>query len=128
MIRKSLLCTSIRAMTFFEASKVRSAFSIIHMSRLFICFLIGVTAKTMPKKEVSKTAVWRCPICTYDNEDSMSECDICGVLRNPLVKNNIKTDNVAGITACPFTSLSIFFIVILIFFSFSSVFFILPGN
>lgn len=69
----------------------------------------------MPKKEVSKTVVWRCPICTYDNEDSMSECDICGVLRNPLVKTNIKTDNVAGITACPFTSLSIFCIVISIF-------------
>ncbi|CAA2980666.1 HBS1 isoform X1 [Olea europaea subsp. europaea] len=39
-----------------------------------------------PKQEVIKAGVWRCPICTYDNEDSMSECDICGVLRNPLVK------------------------------------------
>ncbi|XP_057812350.1 uncharacterized protein LOC131026496 isoform X5 [Salvia miltiorrhiza] len=55
----------------------------------------GLTAKTMPTKEVSETKVWRCPICTYDNEDSMSACDICGVLRNPLVKSNIKTDNVA---------------------------------
>lgn len=55
-----------------------------------------VAAKTMPTKEASKTVVWRCPICTYDNEDSMSACDICGVLRNPLVKTNIKTENVAA--------------------------------
>lgn len=63
-------------------------------------FLIGVAAKTMPTKEDSKTAVWQCPICTYDNEDSISACDICGVLRYPLVKTNIKADNDAGITAC----------------------------
>lgn len=57
----------------------------------------GMAAKTMPAKEVSTTAaVWRCPICTYDNEESMSACDICGVLRNPLVKTNIKIDNVAA--------------------------------
>lgn len=68
----------------------------------------------MPKKEVIKTEVWRCPICTYDNEDTMSECDICGVLRNPLIKANIKTDNIAGITACPCTSLPIFCIVIFV--------------
>ncbi|KAH6755565.1 Translation elongation factor EF1A/initiation factor IF2gamma family protein [Perilla frutescens var. hirtella] len=55
-----------------------------------------MATKTMPAKEASTTtAVWRCPICTYDNEDSMSACDICGVLRNPLVKTNIKTDNIA---------------------------------
>lgn len=56
----------------------------------------GVPAKTMPTKEASKTVVWGCPICTYDNEDSMSACDICGVLRNPLVKTNIRIDNVAA--------------------------------
>ncbi|KAL8530126.1 hypothetical protein ACS0TY_007273 [Phlomoides rotata] len=55
----------------------------------------GTAAETMPKKEASKTGVWRCPICTYDNEDNMSACDICGVLRNPLVKVNAKNDDAA---------------------------------
>ncbi|XP_057812347.1 uncharacterized protein LOC131026496 isoform X2 [Salvia miltiorrhiza] len=67
----------------------------------------GLTAKTMPTKEVSETKVWRCPICTYDNEDSMSACDICGVLRNPLVKSNIKTDNVAVGGMCKDSGVSV---------------------
>ncbi|XAR71174.1 Protein-synthesizing GTPase [Bertholletia excelsa] len=37
-----------------------------------------------------RPGVWRCPICTFDNEESMSACDICGVLRNPLV--NVRSD------------------------------------
>ncbi|EPS59201.1 hypothetical protein M569_15609, partial [Genlisea aurea] len=41
--------------------------------------------------------VWRCPICTYDNEDSFSACDICGVLRNPLVKANDRSESAGGI-------------------------------
>lgn len=72
----------------------------MHTLCLFIGFVIGKAAETMPKKEASKTGVWRCPICTYDNEDSMSACDICGVLRNPLVKVNAKSDNAAGISLC----------------------------
>ncbi|KAG6423951.1 hypothetical protein SASPL_114359 [Salvia splendens] len=50
----------------------------------------------MPAKEVGTAKVWRCPICTYDNEDSMSACDICGILRNPLVKSNIQINDVAA--------------------------------
>ncbi|KAK6123162.1 hypothetical protein DH2020_043110 [Rehmannia glutinosa] len=46
----------------------------------------------MAKQQTGKTDVWRCPICTYDNEDSMSACEICGVLRHPLVKVNTKSD------------------------------------
>lgn len=38
------------------------------------------------KPEASKPGIWRCSICTYDNDDCMSVCDICGVLRTPLVK------------------------------------------
>ncbi|KAL8057356.1 hypothetical protein ABFS82_04G180300 [Erythranthe guttata] len=49
-------------------------------------------SETMAKLEADKSGVWRCPICTYDNEDSMSACDICGVLRNPLVKAIAKMD------------------------------------
>lgn len=30
-----------------------------------------------------KPGLWRCSICTYDNDDSMTYCDICGVLRYP---------------------------------------------
>ncbi|XP_073028323.1 uncharacterized protein [Primulina eburnea] len=40
------------------------------------------------KQELLRTEVWHCPICTFDNEDSMSSCYICGVLRNPLRKIN----------------------------------------
>ncbi|KAL3618115.1 hypothetical protein CASFOL_038436 [Castilleja foliolosa] len=57
----------------------------------------GTTSKTMVKQEIVKTGVWGCPICTYDNEDSMSACEICGVLRHPLVKVIAKTDAVGGI-------------------------------
>ncbi|KAL8099725.1 hypothetical protein AgCh_032111 [Apium graveolens] len=44
------------------------------------------------------SAVWRCPICTYDNEEDMPCCDICGVFRNPLVKSG---DN-SNVTPVPF--------------------------
>ncbi|XP_052209418.1 uncharacterized protein LOC127812900 isoform X2 [Diospyros lotus] len=37
------------------------------------------------EQETLRPGVWRCPICTFDNEETMSACDICGVLRNPLV-------------------------------------------
>ena len=36
-------------------------------------------AKSQQKK---KANVWKCSICTYDNEDELSYCDICGVIRN----------------------------------------------
>ncbi|XP_008466320.2 uncharacterized protein LOC103503765 isoform X3 [Cucumis melo] len=42
------------------------------------------------KEEPKGHKLWRCSICTYDNEDSFSACDICGVLRIPL-DNNINT-------------------------------------
>ncbi|XVE97236.1 hypothetical protein REPUB_Repub03eG0003800 [Reevesia pubescens] len=38
------------------------------------------------EQETIKQGVWRCSICTYDNDETMSSCDICGVLRSPLVK------------------------------------------
>ncbi|KAK4426966.1 HBS1-like protein [Sesamum alatum] len=56
----------------------------------------GIAPETKAKQEANRTGVWRCPICTYDNEDSMPACDICGVLRNPLVKVNIKSDTAAA--------------------------------
>ncbi|PQM38352.1 HBS1-like protein isoform X2 [Prunus yedoensis var. nudiflora] len=51
--------------------------------------VIALTGKVLESKwETERPEVWRCSICTYDNEGSMSACDICGVLRNPVVKSN----------------------------------------
>ncbi|KAM7513672.1 hypothetical protein LguiA_003255 [Lonicera macranthoides] len=51
-----------------------------------------------PKQETIKPGVWHCPICTFDNDESMSACEICGVLRNPLVKScsNNNTNTAGG--------------------------------
>ncbi|KAE8735190.1 Translation elongation factor EF1A/initiation factor IF2gamma family protein isoform 4 [Hibiscus syriacus] len=43
-------------------------------------------AETPPEQETIKRSVWHCAVCTYDDE-TMSSCDICGVLRGPLLKN-----------------------------------------
>ncbi|XP_076893046.1 uncharacterized protein LOC143544963 isoform X1 [Bidens hawaiensis] len=48
----------------------------------------SVEVKPEIRQEVIQQNVWRCPICTFDNEEYMSSCDICGVLRNPLVRSN----------------------------------------
>lgn len=59
-------------------------------------FLLTVVVPEKNKvEEQSKAAVWGCPICTYDNDECMSACEICGVLRNPLVKrtNTSNTDS-----------------------------------
>ncbi|KAF3628021.1 putative HBS1-like protein-like isoform X2 [Capsicum annuum] len=57
----------------------------------------GAPPETRSKQESVKAGVWRCPICTFDNEDTMNVCDICGVLRNPLVKNRVSSkENAVG--------------------------------
>ncbi|KAK8976298.1 hypothetical protein V6N11_007785 [Hibiscus sabdariffa] len=43
--------------------------------------------ETPLKQQTIKHSVWRCSICTYDNDETMSSCDICGVLRGPFLKN-----------------------------------------
>ncbi|KAK6915884.1 Translation elongation factor EFTu/EF1A, C-terminal [Dillenia turbinata] len=50
-------------------------------------------------QETIKTGLWRCPICTFDNDDDLFACDICGVLRNPLItrSNNTGKETVDGI-------------------------------
>lgn len=50
----------------------------------------GAVPVISKSQETSRVAVWRCPICTFDNDDELVACDICGVLRNPLVKNYSK--------------------------------------
>ena len=52
---------------------------------------------TVTKQEIVQQNVWRCPICTYDNEEYMSACDICGVLRNPLIKSSNNGQSSTGI-------------------------------
>ncbi|XP_011044994.1 PREDICTED: elongation factor 1-alpha isoform X3 [Populus euphratica] len=41
-----------------------------------------------PKHETAKyndkVRLWRCAICNYDNDESMTACDICEVIRNPV--------------------------------------------
>ncbi|CAH1429919.1 unnamed protein product [Lactuca virosa] len=58
------------------------------------------------KEEIVQKNVWSCPICTYDNEEYMSSCDICGVLRNPLIKssNNGQSSTVVPNLEKPSTS------------------------
>ncbi|EOY29196.1 Translation elongation factor EF1A/initiation factor IF2gamma family protein isoform 2 [Theobroma cacao] len=44
--------------------------------------------ETPSEEETINHGVWRCSICTYDNDATLSACDICGVLRSPLVNNS----------------------------------------
>lgn len=52
------------------------------------CTQENVVLEAKEKSESTIVGVWRCPICTFDNDDSLSSCDICGVLRNPLIKDS----------------------------------------
>lgn len=45
------------------------------------------------KKEVSKLPVWRCSICTYENDEKLTYCEICGVIPVSSVKR--KNENLA---------------------------------
>lgn len=47
----------------------------------------GVEQPDTKKETIKPPGVWSCSICTYDNDESMTCCDICGVLRHPLVIN-----------------------------------------
>ncbi|KAL2896811.1 HBS1-like protein [Bienertia sinuspersici] len=40
-------------------------------------------AEALVNQNTVKLGLWRCSICTYDNDESMTCCDICGVLRVP---------------------------------------------
>lgn len=60
----------------------------------FICVTVEAPE---PKKKTSsdKVRVWSCPICTYDNDESMTACDICGVIRSS-VPGKFKDDKGTG--------------------------------
>ncbi|KAG6706276.1 hypothetical protein I3843_07G209500 [Carya illinoinensis] len=44
------------------------------------------------KKETINCGIWRCSVCTYDNDESLSACDICGVLRNASINSGTNSD------------------------------------
>lgn len=66
----------------------------------FVCnlldFISAIGEVPEPKQELNRPAQWRCAICTYDNDEDMSACDICGVIRNPTAGNYINSDKRTG--------------------------------
>ncbi|KAG8656763.1 HBS1-like protein isoform X3 [Manihot esculenta] len=60
-----------------------------------------------PKQELNRPAQWRCAICTYDNDEDMSACDICGVIRNPTAGNYINSDKRTADNMCKDSGISI---------------------
>ena len=67
-----------------------------HLNKSGIYFAaIGEAVET--NQETVRRGIWRCSICTFDNDESMSACDICGVLRYPLVNIHNNNDTKTGI-------------------------------
>ncbi|KAK9105796.1 hypothetical protein Scep_022640 [Stephania cephalantha] len=48
------------------------------------------------KHAVTKAGLWRCPMCTFDNESCEVACEICGVFRYPAVDICSKDDEDTG--------------------------------
>ncbi|KAG2335088.1 hypothetical protein Bca52824_006268 [Brassica carinata] len=47
-----------------------------------------------PKEvEIEQQGIWRCAICTYDNDERMLVCEICGVIRHPVAGGGNQTVN-----------------------------------
>ncbi|XP_068654183.1 uncharacterized protein [Aristolochia californica] len=42
---------------------------------------------------MSRPGVWRCSICTYDNEERLASCDICGAIRDTSVTIHDSADD-----------------------------------
>lgn len=61
----------------------------------FTVLLTGEAVQT--NQETLCHGLWRCSICTFDNDESLSACDICGVLRNPLVNIHKNSETKTGI-------------------------------
>lgn len=65
---------------------------------LCCCGLIDLfcmnSAEEAEHKEVE--IAWRCGICTYDNDESMNACDICGAIRHPVAGGNQTINNNTG--------------------------------
>ncbi|KAH9619080.1 hypothetical protein KSS87_013643 [Heliosperma pusillum] len=59
---------------------------------------LGEDDKCQQIKEAVKPGAWYCSICTYDNDETMTSCQICGVLRFPPIStaSNIDKKAVGG--------------------------------
>ncbi|MED6213405.1 hypothetical protein PIB30_093004, partial [Stylosanthes scabra] len=61
------------------------------------------------KQETTRPpGVWQCTICTYDNDESMTSCDICGVIRRDFVttvEDKSKTSGASKLARSLFASL-----------------------
>nr|POE57470.1 hypothetical protein CFP56_06538 [Quercus suber] len=62
--------------------------------QLFLAML-GINSTSMAGKapqseqETSKRGLWHCSVCTYDNDEGLYACDICGVLNPSKTGTNI---------------------------------------
>lgn len=56
------------------------------------------------EKTVSKTGLWRCSICTYDNDEGSLSCDVCGVLGD----SSVNLANICEVKASTSDSSKIF--------------------
>ncbi|XP_065849360.1 uncharacterized protein [Euphorbia lathyris] len=59
------------------------------------------------KPAISTLGKWSCPICTYDNDESMSACDVCGVIRTPRAGDYKNTDSKAADSMCKDSGVSV---------------------
>lgn len=48
----------------------------------------------MAKETARKPIVWSCSICTFDNEESMVVCEICGVFKESFVKSGKEANGI----------------------------------
>ncbi|XXG86883.1 hypothetical protein AAC387_Pa11g1705 [Persea americana] len=56
--------------------------------------------KSQADHDVVKPRLWVCPICTYDNDESLAFCEFCGVIRNlPSVNVSSNGDAKAAVSA-----------------------------
>jgi elongation factor 1 alpha-like protein len=51
----------------------------------------------LAKETGRKPIVWNCPICTFDNEESMVVCEICGVFKESYVKSGKEANGTGGL-------------------------------
>lgn len=70
----------------------------LNMLILLLFPFVTTEKKSQADHDVVKPRLWVCPICTYDNDESLAFCEFCGVIRNlPSVNVSSNGDAKAGI-------------------------------
>ncbi|XP_078168009.1 uncharacterized protein LOC144562663 [Carex rostrata] len=61
----------------------------------------NISSQKLPvaKETARKPIVWSCSICTFDNEESMVVCEICGVFKESFVKSGKEANGIGNDTA-----------------------------